>query len=165
MSGKIRKRNSQKTMTKPKPSVRISLQSGAWKASLPTYRATIGTAVRRALAHEDVPGAVNVALMDDADMQALNHQFRGKNKPTNVLSFPSDEPGELGDIALALETIMAEASAQKKSLAAHLTHLVVHGALHLLGYDHEETADAEMMESIEIAILARMGIENPYVAG
>lgn len=151
-------------MTKPKPLARISLQAGDWKAAHPSYRAAIGAAVRAALAYEELGGAVNVALMDDAAMRELNHQFRGKDKPTNVLSFPTGDEDELGDMALALETIAREAVEQHKPFEAHLTHLVVHGTLHLLGYDHEVPAEAKVMEAAEISILARMGIENPYIA-
>lgn len=152
-------------MTKPNYVARISLQAGDWKAVLANYRAVIGAAVRGALAHEDmVDGAVNVALMNDDAMREINHQFRGKDKPTNVLSFPSEDEGEFGDIALALETIVREAQEQQKSFHDHLMHLVVHGVLHLLGEDHEVESEAQAMESKEIAILARMGIENPYVA-
>lgn len=107
-------------------------------------------------------GAVAIVLMDDAAIQGINHQFRGKNKPTNVLSFPSSEEGELGDILLAYETIHREADEQGKSLKSHTTHLLVHGVLHLLGHDHEREADAKRMESLEIAILSQLDIDNPY---
>ena len=156
-------------MSKPKPAAkyvaRIHLQSGDWKGALANYRAVIGAAVRGALKYANaVDGAVNIALMDDGQMRVLNHQFRGKDKPTNVLSFPCDDDGELGDIALALETIAREAVEQSKPFHDHLVHLVVHGVLHLLGMDHEEKTEAEAMEAEEISILARKGIENPYIA-
>lgn len=143
----------------------IVMQDKGWKAALPDYRAVIGKAARLTLKTEGLAAAaVNIALMNDADIKALNFQFRGKNKPTNVLSFPDGDGENLGDIALALETIMAEAQSQHKAFTAHLSHLVVHGVLHLLGYDHEEESEAEIMEAKEIAILARMAIENPYVS-
>lgn len=107
-------------------------------------------------------GAVAIVLMDDDAIRDINHQFRGKNKPTNVLSFPSDEKGELGDILLAYETIAREAADQGKSMKAHTTHLLVHGTLHLLGYDHETDEQAKVMESLEISICAQLGIDNPY---
>lgn len=111
-------------------------------------------------------GSITVLLTNDAEVKALNAQYRGKNKPTNVLSFPDGEKIDgvlqLGDIAMAYETIAAEAAAQGKALKHHISHLAIHGTLHLLGHDHEEDAEAEAMEALEIAILARMGIANPY---
>ncbi|MCJ8138773.1 rRNA maturation RNase YbeY [Falsirhodobacter halotolerans] len=127
---------------------------------------------------------VTLALMgcDDAEIARLNGEFRDKAKPTNVLSWPSedraagepgglpdlsggddDDPDELGDIAIAWDTCMAEAEAQGKSPQDHVTHLVVHGILHLLGYDHETDADAELMEGTETRILATLHIKDPYV--
>lgn len=119
---------------------------------------------------------------DDARIAVLNADFRGKPKPTNVLSWPSEErgaeyagevpdapePGEpddpesLGDIAIAWETCVDEAEAQGKPLADHVTHLVVHGTLHLLGYDHVEDEDAALMEGLEVRILASLGVSDPY---
>ena len=106
--------------------------------------------------------AVAVVLTDDVSIQELNHDFRQKDKPTNVLSFPSDEPDEWGDIIFAHETITREATEQNKHFDSHLSHLLVHGMLHLLGYDHIEEADAREMESLEIEILEQLAIENPY---
>ena len=119
---------------------------------------------------------------DDARIAALNADFRGKPKPTNVLSWPSeeraaevygdapelpeagdaDDPEELGDIAIAYETCAREAEEQGKPMADHVTHLLVHGLLHCLGYDHEDEADAELMEATEVRILATLGLSDPY---
>ena len=119
-----------------------------------------------------------VLACDDARIAALNADFRGKPQPTNVLSWPSQERAaavdgatpqapdptdpELGDIAIALETTQAEAVAAGKTMADHTTHLIVHGLLHLLGYDHERDADATLMEGLETQILGNMGIADPY---
>lgn len=110
---------------------------------------------------------VNLLFCDDARIKELNRDFRGKDKPTNVLSFPGPEtfdgPVALGDIALARETILREAVEQAKTAENHLRHMIVHGVLHLLGFDHEEDDEAEEMEAMEIAILARLGVENPFL--
>lgn len=115
---------------------------------------------------ESKSGSVSLLLGDDKSIADLNQQFRNKGGPTNVLSFPpapgGAEPGFLGDIALAAETIVEQAQFQGKRFEHHAAHLVVHGFLHLLGYDHENPADAEIMEARERAILASLGIEDPY---
>ncbi len=112
------------------------------------------------------PAEVTLLLADDSAVQALNRAWRGQATPTNVLSFPAPagpgSPRHLGDIALAYETVAREAAAEGKALADHATHLIVHGVLHLLGYDHDEEADAEAMETLEIEALARLGIADPY---
>lgn len=125
------------------------------------------------------PGAYEVTLLgaDDARIATLNDTFRGKSQPTNVLSWPSEdrapaaegavpdppETPELGDIALAYDTCAAEAKDQEKPLEQHILHLIVHGVLHLLGYDHMTEDDGDLMESQEIAILRVLGVPNPYV--
>ena len=107
--------------------------------------------------------SLTVALADDRRMRSLNRRDRGNDRPTNVLSYPSGEPGFLGDIVLARQTIWREARAQKKTPADHVAHLVVHGTLHLLGYDHETSeAAAERMEAMERRILRHLGIADPY---
>ncbi len=107
------------------------------------------------------PG-MTVLLTNDARLRDLNRQFRGKNKPTNVLSFPSDEPGYLGDIAIAYGVTAAEAKKDKKTLSDHAAHLALHGTLHLLGYDHETDREAGIMEALETRLLSKLGIADPY---
>lgn len=107
---------------------------------------------------------VSVVLSNDKEVQALNKTFRHKDKPTNVLSFPSDLVEELGDIILAYETVMKEATESHIPLLNHTRHLIIHGFLHLLGYDHEEEKEAEKMEAMEIKILKSLNIKNPYEA-
>lgn len=121
-----------------------------------------------------VPLSVNLMLSNDELVQKLNREFRGKDKPTNVLSFANiDDPDfsfntefcddlELGDIIIALETLKKEAKLKKISLQDHFSHLWLHGVLHLLGYDHIIDKDADEMENLEIEILSRMNITNPY---
>ncbi len=109
---------------------------------------------------------VSLLFCDDARIRDLNRQFRGQDKPTNVLSFPGPEPIEtahvLGDIAIAHETVAREAQEQGKTIGQHCRHLIVHGFLHLLGYDHQEETEAETMEAMEVRILHRLGVDNPY---
>jgi probable rRNA maturation factor len=113
---------------------------------------------------EGRPCAVAVLLTAETDMRALNALWRGKDAPTNILSFPAPEgAGYLGDIAIAYETVDAEARAQGKTFPAHLAHLLTHGFLHLLGYDHEADDQAERMEARERAILAGLGYRDPYL--
>lgn len=113
------------------------------------------------------PSSVTLTLTNDAEIQRLNKDFREKDKPTNVLSFPDgdiDEHGRIhiGDIAMSYETMEAEAKSEQIPLEHHITHLTIHGLLHLYGYDHIEEEEAEEMESLEIEILEDMGIKNPY---
>lgn len=110
---------------------------------------------------------ISLVLADNDFVQKLNRDYRGKDKPTNVLSFPQDpEPGaaeiHLGDVVMAYETVLKESAEQNKLFGNHVTHLLVHGILHLLEYDHENDEEAEEMESLEIRILETLGIKNPY---
>lgn len=130
-----------------------------------------------ALAHLGVSGAeISLLACNDARIAELNAEFRGKPQPTNVLSWPSQERGaaepggvplppedrELGDIAIAYETCEREAQAGGKEIESHVIHLLVHGTLHLLGYDHIDNKDAALMERLEVEILGKLGIADPY---
>ena len=125
-------------------------------------------ALAAAAERENVEGVVSVLLGDDVAIAGMNKEFRGKEGSTNVLAFPpaqADPPGAsrfLGDIAMAVETIVEEAQFQGKSFDAHAAHLVVHGFLHLLGYDHTSQAEASRMEARETEILRSIGIDDPY---
>lgn len=110
---------------------------------------------------------VTVRLVDEAESQALNRDYRGKDKPTNVLSFPFEAPPGialplLGDLVICRQVVEREAAEQNKPLQAHWAHMVVHGCLHLLGFDHIKDDEAEEMEAREVAILAGLGMDNPY---
>ena len=107
----------------------------------------------------------SILLADDAMLAHLNSLHRGKDGPTNVLSFPDDDGGAIGDIAIAYETVIKEAAAQEKSSRDHLLHLIIHGVLHLLGHDHLEDGEAMIMEGIEAEILTGLGIADPYQEG
>lgn len=120
--------------------------------------------------HADTPPAeLSIVLSDDGHLRELNKYHRGVDKPTNVLSFPAAKartapgaPRHLGDVALAYETIEREARDEEKPIANHIAHLVIHGVLHLLGYDHEDDEEAATMEGHERQILAALGIPDPY---
>lgn len=125
---------------------------------------SLAAALAAAAAAENRGGTVSVLLGDDAAIAALNAQFRSKQGPTNVLAFPAmgGEEGFLGDIAMAFETIVEEAQFQGKRFEDHAAHVIVHGFLHLVGYDHLEPEAAESMEARERAILASLGVDDPY---
>jgi probable rRNA maturation factor len=155
------------------PVVEISAACPNWERALLEAAALAKGAAVLALRRGDAPAAtvVDITLTDDAEQQGLNRAWRGKDAPTNVLAFPAADPAMpvpdgapllLGDVVLAFETIRREATEQEKPLADHLRHLVVHGVLHLLGHDHENAAEAVIMEAREIAILAELGVPNPY---
>lgn len=112
---------------------------------------------------EEKPCLFTIKFTDDAEIQQLNKDFRGKDKPTNVLSFPNDSDDYLGDIAISVNTIQREAEEQDKLYEHHMLHMIIHGFLHLLGFDHIDDSEAEEMESFEIAILQEIGIKNPYI--
>jgi probable rRNA maturation factor len=136
-----------------------------WKQLSPTWKREISFALERATAYlkrDFSKKEVSVVFAGDQEIQNLNKTFRHKDKPTNVLSFPSDEKNELGDIILAYETIVREAQESHTSAYNHTLHLIIHGFLHLLGYDHEEKKEAEVMMNMEIQILKDLNINNPY---
>lgn len=161
----------------PAISLAVSVEAGDWgdvEAIEALARATLDAAVHDLATLEVQPfpqdaTEVSLVLADDAMMADINSQWRNQPKPTNVLSFPAfplvpgGKPGPmLGDIILARETIAREAGELDKPLDAHLAHLIIHGFLHLFGYDHIENNDAEKMEAIETRILASLGLSDPY---
>ncbi len=151
----------------------VSIEAPGWIENLADAENVARIAAEAALASEAAagvdPGAIAILLGDDAALADLNGQFRGINEPTNVLAFEGDGlhqtpevDSHLGDIAVAYETVAREAEQQDKTLKQHLSHMIVHGVLHLLGYDHQETAERQQMESIERTVLARLGVPDPY---
>lgn len=153
-------------------SVDVFIEEDQWIKALPICEDLCSAAIKAVFEYPNLINEsfhVNIILANNDYLQKLNREFRGKNKPTNVLSFPSetdyteDDENMLGDIFLAFEIIRDEASFDSKSFADHLQHLVIHGLLHLLDYDHEIDTDAVIMEDLEVKILYSMGIKNPYV--
>jgi probable rRNA maturation factor len=146
----------------------IEIEDPAWSAAEASAEDLARAAARAVLAHEGMGGAgVTVLLTDDATVRDLNARFRQKDTPTNVLSFPAAANPErhLGDVALAFGICAREAADQGKPLRAHMQHLVAHGVLHLLGYDHMSDVEAEEMEGLERVVLAGLGVPDPYAAG
>ena len=144
----------------------------AWRKALPGIEQICREAALAAIAGAGVKlgnAELSLVLADDAEIRDLNRRWRGKDAPTNVLSFPAeaerpapDAPLLLGDVVLAFETVSREAAAQDKSLDRHVRHLIVHGVLHLLGYDHEVEPEALRMEALETEILGGLGVPDPY---
>ena len=156
----------------PSPlAVEISRHDDHWPEGLePRAEAAVREALRRSGAKIAGVAELSIVLTDDAEQQQLNASWRGIDKPTNVLSFPQIEPfapvaGLLGDVVLARETLEREAAEQGVSFADHFTHLVVHGFLHILGYDHLADDEALAMERLETQILGALGIADPYAEG
>ena len=146
----------------------IEVEDSAWTEALADAEALVLAAAEATLASEGAVGeGGSFLLSDDQSIRDLNRRFRGQDKPTNVLSFPAPQNPErfLGDVALAHGVCAREAAEQGKPLKDHLQHLVAHGVFHLLGYDHETDAQADEMEGLERAVLADLGIPDPYVAG
>jgi len=149
----------------------ITIHDQGWadKESLEKLAAEAAEATFARLDLQDTASELSLVFTDDAEMRRLNAQWRNRDKATNVLSFPAfpvragEKPGPmLGDIILARETIEQEAGRQGKPLNHHLSHLIVHGLLHLLGYDHENDSDAEIMETLEREIVHTLAIPDPY---
>lgn len=137
----------------------VAVQAGEWPDFDPV------PAINAALSVLSEPRLVelSVVLTDDTEIQVLNKEYRDKDKPTNVLSFPISPPASmLGDIVLAKGVIEREAKEKTISFEAHLTHLLIHGFLHLQGYDHQNDSEAAIMEQLEIKALSTLGIDNPY---
>lgn len=159
------------------PTIDLAIEAGSWPDEdilLSWFDAALGAACGElALGEKLARGEISVMLTDDASIQAINLEYRDQDKPTNVLSFPGLEAKELvqidgstpfllGDLVFALETIDREALAADVSVHHHMVHLIVHGFLHLLGYDHEQDDEAEAMEALETRILAKLDIADPY---
>ena len=142
--------------------IEVEVEDTAWTDALPDAVAVVERAAAAALG--SIEGDVVVLLTDDAAVHDLNTRFRDRDQPTNVLSFPAAESAapHLGDLVLAFGVCAAEAGAQGKTLADHLTHLAIHGVLHLLGRDHVDEAEAEAMEAEERTLLASLGVADPY---
>lgn len=161
--------------------ISFHVHNDLWKTRLRPYTKTVRTVLEETFSElkKDMDTdfrrydnfEIAVVLADDAFVKDLNSQYRGKNKPTNVLSFPANSLNtdhrqlttELGDIVLAIETIEKEAKDQRKTFRSHTTHMLIHGFLHLFGYDHIHDKQAENMEKLEIKILKKLGISNPYL--
>ena len=166
-------------MSLPAAGIEIDMRCERWALQCPDAERQVRAAAGLALAEGakaagiafEAPVELSIALLDDAEQRRLNRHWRGVDRATNVLAFPAWEPGApapsgapllLGDVTLAAETVAREAADQGKSIPDHLSHLVVHGVLHLIGYDHLTDCEAAAMESLEITILAALGVADPY---
>jgi probable rRNA maturation factor len=168
--------------TRPNNTIAVDVAADGWRTAIAgsaPVEAVVVEAAQAALASAGpaYPVEIGVRLTGDAEMRTLNRSYRGRDSATNVLSFaladddakragavpgPEGVPELLGDIVIAYETCVGEAAEQTKSLADHLRHMVVHGVLHLLGYDHQTDGDATHMEGLEREILSRLGVSDPY---
>ena len=157
---------SRKNLMKPQtPVLNFIVHDERWAALIQNWQEEIASALEKTaeelnknFSHQEV----NIVLTDDAEIQALNKTFRNFDKPTNVLSFPSGDEENLGDIIMAYETVVREAIQEAISPLHHTLHLIIHGFLHLLGYDHDAEEEAQIMEGLEIQILSTLNITNPY---
>ena len=160
-------------MTAPPPpdelTLDVAVEDDGWQGVLDEAAARGAVAAALAEGREGGAAEVSLLLTSDEDVRALNRDWRGKDRPTNVLSFPAPPeatlpgaPRALGDMALALGTVVAEAGAAGLAPRDHALHLIVHGTFHLLGYSHEHDEEAARMEALEVAALARLGLPDPY---
>lgn len=162
------------------PTVEVSIQDPQWEQLQGNINKIINATITTTLSQAILPREaldkaleISIVLANDDLVHILNREYRDKDKPTNVLTFAtldSDEPItegplNLGDVILAYETVRVEATDQGKFILDHLKHLIVHGVLHLLGYDHQTEEEATDMETLEIRILERLGVQNPYIDG
>jgi probable rRNA maturation factor len=156
--------------------VTVEIEDARWTDAFPACEDLLTRAIAVALADANPPAGgveVGVRLVDDGAIRGLNREWRGRDAPTNVLSFPlggpeaiddPDFPWLIGDIVMAFDTVDAESRRDGKPFAHHVAHLAIHAALHLLGHDHEDEREAEAMEAMETALLARLGIADPYAS-
>jgi probable rRNA maturation factor len=155
------------------PRLAMEIEDPRWLAAIPDVAGLMARAIGIAL--EGLPAGrpieVGIRLVDDATIQGLNRDWRGRDKPTNVLSFPmgdptpvadADFPWLIGDIVMSFDTVAAESARDHKALDHHAAHLAIHAALHLIGHDHEDEQEARIMEAAEVRLLARLGIADPY---
>lgn len=156
-------------MTNPEAELALSLQVACDRPDLPDQRQLAAWAA--AAVAVGTGGELTIRLVDEDESQALNRQYRGKDSPTNVLSFPFEPPEGLpadalppvlGDLVICADVVAREAAEHNKPPMAHWAHMVVHGVLHLLGFDHQQDDEAERMEAMETQIMATLGFENPY---
>ena len=152
----------------------VEIEDARWQDALPEVERILAQAIGLALDKTESGGRpveIGVRLVDDGTIQGLNRDWRGRDEPTNVLSFPLGAPDPagdpalpwlLGDIVMGFDTVLAEAESERKPLAHHVAHLAIHAALHLTGHDHEGDDEAAVMERAETALLGRLGIPDPY---
>jgi probable rRNA maturation factor len=155
----------------------MEAEDARWRDALPQAQELLTRAIGLALAGVAAPAGgieVGVRLVDDGTIRGLNRDWRGRDAPTNVLSFPLGDPGPvddpdipwlIGDIVISFDTVAGESRRDGKPFAHHVTHLAIHAALHLIGHDHEDDREADAMEAKEAALLAGLGIPDPYAAG
>jgi probable rRNA maturation factor len=166
-NSKAARKPARKPAAKPSELIEVMVQSLRWKKQ-PRAAAIVRNAVQAAAKATSTKPELAIVLADDSTIRTLNRNWRGFDKPTNVLSFPAAKSGagrggsSLGDVIIAFQTVAREATDEGKAFKHHLAHLAVHGFLHLLGYDHEADRDARQMERLEVKILKGLGMPDPY---